>query len=123
MLKQFVVVCEKLNLTYYLLGGTLLGAVRHKGFIPWDDDIDVGMPREDYEIFIKDAQQHLEKNISYRLFIRTLNSLLIFVKFEIVKLHSLKNRLKIVELIMGYILTYSPWMYILIQKDNINIFN
>ena len=60
MLKQFVAVCGKLNLKYYLLAGTLLGAVRHKGFIPWDDDIDVGMPRADYEIFIKEAQQYLE---------------------------------------------------------------
>ena len=57
--KQFISVCEKLNLKYYLLGGTLLGAVRHQGFIPWDDDIDVGMPREDYEIFIREAQQYL----------------------------------------------------------------
>lgn len=49
MLKWFHAFCEQNNLKYFALGGTMLGAVRHKGFIPWDDDLDVGLPRKDYE--------------------------------------------------------------------------
>ncbi len=49
LFKGFAKVCEKYGLTYFALGGTLLGAVRHQGFIPWDDDIDIGLPRPDYD--------------------------------------------------------------------------
>ncbi|WP_455091007.1 LicD family protein [Parascardovia denticolens] len=48
ILLAFKELCNSLNLKYTLIGGTLLGAIRHQGFIPWDDDIDVGMPRYDY---------------------------------------------------------------------------
>ena len=55
LLKEFVRVCETLDLTYYLVCGSALGAVRHGGFIPWDDDIDVALPRRDYERFLREA--------------------------------------------------------------------
>ena len=54
-------VCREHALHYYIYDGTMLGAVRHKGFIPWDDDLDIAMPREDYETFITYANEWLEE--------------------------------------------------------------
>lgn len=61
ILLEFDRVCEQLQLPYFLSNGTLLGAIRHNGFIPWDDDVDVGMLREDYEKFLMQAPQVLDK--------------------------------------------------------------
>ncbi len=54
---EFRDLCQKFNLRYYLAYGSLLGAVRHKGFIPWDDDIDIWMPREDYDKMVQLSQE------------------------------------------------------------------
>lgn len=64
MMKCFHDFCNENDLRYYAVGGTALGAVRHKGFIPWDDDLDVGMPRADYERF-KSLSDVMNKNGRY----------------------------------------------------------
>lgn len=64
MLDEVDRICKKYNLTYFLVHGSLLGAVRHKGFIPWDDDLDIAMKRSDYETFLKVACEELGKPLS-----------------------------------------------------------
>ena len=61
--KVFVKICEAKKLRYMICGGSFLGAVRHKGFIPWDDDIDVAMPRPDFERFLRIAPKLLPKDL------------------------------------------------------------
>ncbi len=65
MLKDTLSFFEKYGLRYYAMSGTLLGAVRHKGFIPWDDDIDLAMPRPDYNRLIAIAENTAEIKLRY----------------------------------------------------------
>lgn len=58
-LEQFTTLCRELNLPYFLMGGSLLGAIRHQGFIPWDDDVDVGLLRPDYDQLLAAAPVRL----------------------------------------------------------------
>lgn len=96
MLGAAVDICNKLGLRYYLLCGSALGAVKYSGFIPWDDDVDIGLPREEYEIFISQAQHYLPKNLflqNYRtdpafpqLFSKIRNSDTTFIESSVVTL-------------------------------------
>ncbi len=78
--KEFHNVCEKLGLNYYLVHGSLLGALRHKGFFPMDDDIDVAMPRKDYEVFITQGQDVIGNNFFIQSYLSEKDSPLVFSK-------------------------------------------
>lgn len=73
ILKYMAQVCEEQQLRYYLMYGTLIGAVRHKDYIPWDDDVDIMMPRPDYEKFLSWASSHKEEMAPYEIFNRQTN--------------------------------------------------
>lgn len=63
MYEVFSSICTKHNLRHYVTDGSAIGAVRHKGFIPWDDDLDVSMPRPDYNKFMEIASKELPSNL------------------------------------------------------------
>ena len=82
ILKQIDTICMKYKLRYFAIGGTALGAVRHKGFIPWDDDIDIGMPRKDYEKLLKLLASELPKGYHVQNFFTEPNTPFYFTKIR-----------------------------------------
>lgn len=80
MLKSLHDICISNNIIYYMIGGTALGARRHGGFIPWDDDIDIGMPRPDYERFSKLGRDKFPDFLERRWYKNTADSPFQFIK-------------------------------------------
>lgn len=85
IIKDIDIVCKNNGIEYYLLGGSAIGAIRHKGFIPWDDDLDIIMTHSNYNRFLKVCKEQLNSNIMYkrgwwigRLIIRRLNCGILF---------------------------------------------
>ena len=110
MLEDIDRVCREHNITYFLDAGTLLGARRHGGFIPWDDDVDLGMPRDDYERFLQEAPEALGDAIvsvaRIRIRIRHLYLQKLCLLTRVLKLKKRKKR----ALSREYLLTSSHMM-------------
>ena len=81
LMKDFHQMCVNNNITYYMIGGTCLGALRHHGFIPWDDDIDVGIPRDDYERLKTISLEEFPNDTEFRYYENTVNSPMHYIKF------------------------------------------
>src|SRR5574344_2038504 len=84
--KDFHKICVKNGIPYYMLGGTMLGAIRHKGFIPWDDDMDFGIPREYYKTFINIAEQELKPQFLLKSRFNTS-----YIKLDVLKLEDTRT--------------------------------
>lgn len=67
VLKKVIEICEKININYFLAYGSLIGAVRHKGFIPWDDDLDIQMTRPEFNKFVDYCEKNAEELFPYKL--------------------------------------------------------
>ncbi|MCI8870349.1 MAG: LicD family protein [Lawsonibacter sp.] len=101
-------VCGELGLRYYLTAGTLLGAVRHKGFIPWDDDIDVAMPRRDYERLAKLGPRCFHAGYIYQEYRTEPNFPYYFAKLRRRGTRAEEPVLRAIEMEQGYYIDIFP---------------
>lgn len=116
ILEEIDRICKKHNIKYFLCGGTLLGAVRHKGFIPWDDDIDIGMLRKDYNKFIKVSSQELCNRFILDCYKTNKKVWYSYAKLK------LRNTIYLEKTIKNYDINHGMWVDIF-PYDNVNKYN
>ncbi len=110
-LRVFKDFCEKNGLLFYFCGGCCIGTLRHGGFIPWDDDIDVFMPRADYEILLKEWDRQVGNNGRFRLFKTDVDSLFtgnIFATFVDTKYTCVKQNQEFIDIPHGLVMDIMP---------------
>lgn len=83
ILAEIIRVCEVLDIPYFIQGGTAIGALYNQGIVPWDDDIDIGMTRDDYERFLREAPSHLSSEFFLEWFGSEPNTPFYFAKVKL----------------------------------------
>lgn len=99
VLQEVVRVLDELQVPYYMQGGTMLGAIRHKGFIPWDDDVDLGIPRAEYDRLLKQVSARLPEHLELRTYDDETDhhyyfARIVDTRYQIRRMGSLEHRLE-----------------------------
>lgn len=109
MLDVFIEICESHNIDYFLAGGTCLGAIRHEGFIPWDDDIDLGMLRSDFNRFEQACQTELPEPFFLQTMFTDPKCGLVFAKIRNTRTEMVENYCKNVDMEQGVWIDIFPY--------------
>ena len=116
---EFLRICTKYNLHYVMMGGSCLGTIRHKGFIPWDDDIDVGMDRKDYNQLIEICKTELKTDFFFQHFDTEEKTGFIFGKLRKNHTKMYEPYSKHIEMHQGIWIDIFPFDYV---QDDMNSF-
>ena len=107
--KEIKRICDENGIDYFIIGGTLLGAVRHEGFIPWDDDMDIGMTIENYNRFLEIATRQLDSRFFLQTNISDPNYYNVFAKVRLNRTHMLEKVTENLDIHNGIFVDIFPY--------------